>query len=199
MDTTLEITAHDDEAALLSFFKALSDAMRLRIAGRLAAEACSAEALAEWLGEKPAAVKHHLGRLAAAGLVEGPAGSAHTYRLRLDGARALAGRLLAHEVTEVPAGAAVDDFEHKVLREFLNSDGSIRDFPAQDKKLRVVVRYALQALEPGQRYSEKEVNLRLKRYHPDNATLRRAMVDFGLLQRQPDGQEYWRAGVIPAP
>jgi DNA-binding transcriptional ArsR family regulator len=198
MNTSIEIatpktTISENEAALLSFFKALSDATRLRIAGRLAADSCSAAELAAWLGEKPAVVKRHLGRLAAAGLVQGPAAKDQTYRLRLDGVRALAGNLLAHEVTMVPAGAAADDFEHKVLREFLSPDGSIRELPVQEKKLRVVVGYAAQAFEPGQRYAEKEVNTRLKRLHPDTAALRRALVDFGLLKRKTTGQEYWRA------
>src|SRR5258707_3727093 len=102
----------EPELDLIQFFKALSDATRLRIAGGLAEGAWSAEALAEWLGEKPAAVKHHLGRLAAAGLVEGPAASGQAYRLRLEGVRALAGRLLAHEVAAVPEGAAANAFEH---------------------------------------------------------------------------------------
>ena len=188
----------DTELELLQFFKALSDATRLRIAGRLAEADCSAEALADWLGEKPAVVKHHLGRLAAAGLVERLGASGQTYRLRLEGVRALAGRLLAHEVTVVPEGAAANEFEHKVLREFLTPDGSIRDFPVQERKLRVILRYALQTFEAGQRYSEKEVNARLKRYHPDSATLRRALVDLGWLQRQSTGQAYWRAEVTPA-
>jgi hypothetical protein len=188
----------EPELDLIQFFKALSDATRLRIAGRLAEGDCSAEALAEWLGEKPAAVKHHLGRLAAAGLVEGPAASGQAYRLRLEGVRALAGRLLAHEVAAVPEGAAANEFEHKVLREFLGPDGSIRDFPVQEKKLRVLLRYAVRAFEAGQRYSEKEVNQRLQRFHPDCAALRRSLVDFGLLQRLSTGQEYWRAEVIPA-
>ncbi len=189
----------EEEVELVEFFKALSDATRLRIAGRLAEEPCSAEALARWLGEKPAVVKHHLGRLAAAGLVEGPDPSQQVYRLRLEGARALAGRLLAHAPTPVPEGAAADDFERKVLREFLSPDGAIRDFPVQAKKLRVILRYALRTFEPGQRYSEKEVNARLQRLHPDSATLRRALVDSGLLQRQASGQAYWRAEPIPAP
>jgi DNA-binding transcriptional ArsR family regulator len=189
----------ETETELLEFFKALSDATRLRIAGRLAERDCSVEELAAWLGEKPAAVRRHLARLAVAGLVAGPSGAAQVHRLHLDGVRSLAGRLLAHEVTTVPAGAAADHFEHKVLREFLNPDGSLRDFPAQDRKFRVIVRYALGAFEPGRRYTEKEVNLRLKRYHPDVATLRRALVDFGLLQRQSAGQAYWRADAIPVP
>ena len=189
----------DTQSELVQFFKALSDATRLRIAGRLAESDCSADDLARWLGLKPAAVKHHLQLLAAAGLAVAPAAAEGPWQLRLEGVRALAGRLLAREVTAVPAGAAADDYEHRVLQDFLNPDGSIRELPVQDKKLRVVVRYALRVFAPGQRYTEKEVNESLKRLYPDNATLRRALVDFGLLQRRSSGREYWRAEPTPAP
>lgn len=193
----------DTQTELVLFFKALSDATRLRIAGRLAEADGTAESLAQWLGEKPAAVKHHLGQLAAAGLVEAVGGvgaSGPAYRLRLAGARALAGRLLSHPVTPVPDGVAADEFERKVLREFLTPAGAVRDLPVQEKKLQVVLRYAVQAFEAGERYTEKEVNARLQRFHPDSATLRRALVDRGLLARQSAGQAYWRADapVIPA-
>jgi hypothetical protein len=195
----MEELSVEPQLELVQFFKALSDATRLRMAGRLAEADYSAEALAEWLGEKPAAVKHHLELLMAAGLVEAVGAFEPVYRLRLTGVRALASRLLAHPVTVVPDGAAADEFERKVLREFLTPEGAIRDLPVQEKKFAVVLRYALQALETGQRYTEKEVNARLQRLHPDSATLRRALVDRGLLARQSAGQAYWRPEVIPAP
>src|SRR5690242_14669537 len=115
----MDNTTLESQAELVQFFKALSDATRLQIAGRLAETDCTLEALAEWLDEKPAAVRHHLEQLEAAGLVETVTGaSGPVYRLRLAGARALAGRLLAHPATPVPAGAAANAFETKVLREF---------------------------------------------------------------------------------
>ena len=177
----------DTQTELVAFFKALSDATRLQIAGRLAQADCTAETLAEWLGEKPLAVKHHLGLLLAAGLVEAASGvggaRGPVYHLRLAGARALAGRLLSHPVTPVPDGVAADEFERKVLREFLTPAGAVRDLPVQEKKLQVVLRYVLQAFEAGQRYTEKEVNARLQRFHPDSATLRRAMIEYKLMTR----------------
>ncbi|CAN5920546.1 hypothetical protein BH23ACT10_BH23ACT10_05690 [soil metagenome] len=42
------------------------------------------------------------------------------------------------------------------------------------------------------RYGEPEVNELLRRFHDDHATLRRALVDEGFLDRS--GGEYWRAG-----
>src|SRR5689334_1788525 len=189
----------ETQTELVEFFKALSDATRLRLAGRLAEGDCTADDLAHGLGLKPADVKHHLQLLAQAGLVRPPIDADGAYRLRLEGARALAGRMLGHPVTQVPAGAAADPYEHRVLQDFLNPDGAIRELPVQVKKLKVVLRYALRAFEPGQRYSEKEVNERLKRLYPDHAALRRYLVDFGLLERLSTGQAYWRAEVTTAP
>jgi len=195
----MEELSVEPQLALVQFFKALSDATRLRMAGRLAEADYSAEALVEWLGEKPVVVKHHLELLMAAGLVEAVGANRPVYRLRLAGVRALAGRLLAHPVTVVPAGMAADDFELKVLREFLTPTGAIRDLPEQAKKRQVLVRYAVGVFAVGERYTEKEVNARLQRLHPDSATLRRALVYCGLLARQSAGQAYWRPEVIPVP
>ena len=179
--------------ALLDFLRGLADARRLQIVGRLAGGRYSVEQLAEMLSEKAATIQRQLDQLIQLNLVDGPEGIAQTYRLRLDRIHALAGQVLAHPRTEVPAGAAADDYEHTVLREFLLPDGGIREFPAQEKKFQVVVRYALRAFEAGQRYTEKEVNERLKRLNRDSATLRRAMIDYGLMQREDGGRAYWMA------
>jgi hypothetical protein len=177
---------------LLQFFKGLADATRLRMAGLLAERPRTAEQLAAALDERPLAVRKHLARLAEAGLVEGPNGAGQTYRLRLNHVHALAGQLLAHEKAAVPAEAAAGDFERKVLAEFLQPDGTIKEYPVGEKRFLVVVRYALKQFEPGRRYSEKEVNALLQRLHPDSATLRRAMIDHRYLGRVPDGSAYWR-------
>ncbi len=45
---------------------------------------------------------------------------------------------------------------------------------------------------PGVRYSEKQVNEILGRYHKDTARLRRSLVETGLMGREGGGGEYWR-------
>ncbi len=178
--------------AVLDFLRGLSDARRLQIAGRLAGGRYSVEQLAEMLAEKPATIQRQLDQLVHLGLVEAPEAEGQTYRLRLDRIHALAGQVLARPRAEAPVESA-DEYERKVLREFLRPDGAIREFPAQEKKFQVVVRYALRAFEAGQRYTEKEVNERLKRLNRDSATLRRAMVEYGWMQREGGGGAYWRA------
>lgn len=186
----------ETQPELMQFFKGLADGARLQIAGRLAASSATAEQLADTLGHKPAAVTHHLTRLVEAGLVEAPHEPAGAYRLRLDHIHAMAGRWLTRASDAGPESTGADDFERRVLRDWLRADGAIREFPAQEKKFQVLVRYAAREFVPERRYTEKEVNTLLKRLHPDSASLRRALVDGGLLARavKPGApSEYWRA------
>lgn len=191
-----ELSLPNTHSALLEFFRGLADARRLQIAGQLAAGNCTVEQLSEQLGHSPQEIRRQLFFLERAGLVAGPSSPARTYRLRLDNVHALASQVLARERTAVPPEAAADDFERKVLREFLRPDGTIREFPTGLKRMLVIVRCALKAIEPGRRYTEREINDALQRLHPDSATLRRWLVDYGYLAREKDGRAYWRTDAI---
>ncbi len=191
---------------LLAFFKALADETRLKIVGVLAREACSGEQLAAIVGVKPATITHHLQKLSAAGLVRAePQGHARIYHLQMEAIHALAERLLA-EKAEAPAAPApewperplaqaasdldLEAYDHKVLKDFLRRDGSLKEIPAHYKKLQAVLRHIVGAFEPERHYSEKELNAILVRYHADTASLRRSLIDTKLMQRA-NGQ-YWR-------
>ncbi len=180
------------ETELLQFFKALADENRLKIAGLLAQGSYSGEVLAEMLDIKPATVSHHLSYLARAGLVEAQQeGHAKLYRLRLEVVHALANRLLAHDT--LPQSAADVDvaaYDRKVLKDFLLPDGALKEIPAQQKKLQAVLRHVVQVFEPGRAYVEKTVNERLRRFHADTASLRRALIGYKLMARE--NGKYWR-------
>ena len=187
----MDATKNEVELDLRQFFTGLADAARLRIAGQLAAGDASAEQLAAALGEKPAAVKHHLALLERIGLVAAPAGTMQTYALRLDAIHALAAKALGRPQTLVPEDAATDAFDRKVLADFLRPDGTLKQIPVQQKKLQAVLRHLVKEFEPGRRYPEKQVNALLVRYHADTASLRRALIEYRLMQRA--GGVYWRA------
>jgi hypothetical protein len=82
--------------------------------------------------------------------------------------------------------------EEKVLRAFFNADGSLHTIPSKNAKLLVVLDRIAQEFEPGQRYEEADVNLVLRRMHPDYAALRRYLVENGFLTRESG--RYWRSG-----
>jgi hypothetical protein len=52
-----------------------------------------------------------------------------------------------------------------------------------------VLRHLVREFEPGRRYPEKQVNAQLGRYHADTASLRRALIEYRLMQRA--GGVYW--------
>jgi hypothetical protein len=89
-----------------------------------------------------------------------------------------------------PTGDAPED-EARVLRAYFRA-GRLIQIPAQrSKKLIILDRLALE-FDVGMRYSERQVNGILRRFHPDVASLRRYLVDEGFLDREAG--EYWRAG-----
>src|SRR5690606_31201997 len=81
--------------------------------------------------------------------------------------------------------------EQKVLRQYVR-DGRITDIPAKDQRLKIVLAWLVEQFEADVQYSELELNRRLKEIHPDSATLRRCLVDFGFMER--DKGVYWRKG-----
>jgi predicted transcriptional regulator len=179
---------------LLNFFKALGDANRLKIVGLLAKEPLTVEQMAEMLNLHSSTVSHHLARLAHVGLVSARAvGYYSVYQLETKALESMAHRLLAKET--LPAVAAevdIDAYDRKVLNNYLGPDGRLKGLPSQQKKLEAILRYLIQQFEPGVRYTEKQVNEIIARFHEDTAGLRRDLVDYKLLQRQVGGREYWR-------
>jgi hypothetical protein len=79
-----------------------------------------------------------------------------------------------------------------VLKTYLHADGSLKQIPSQPAKLQIILDYVVEAVAPGVIYSEKEINLLMRRFHLDTAALRRYLVDRGMLERKSDGSQYWR-------
>jgi predicted transcriptional regulator len=178
---------------LVIFFKALADANRLKIVGLLAQRGYTGEELAALLDLKPSTVSHHLSRLAEVGLVSARAeGYYNVYKL--EEAALQKTRLLFSRDDLVSAAADVDAdaYDRKVIGDFSRPDGSLKEIPAQRKKLEAILRYVVKAFEPDKRYSEKQVNKILSRFHADTASLRRELVGYKLMEREGGGGEYWR-------
>jgi DNA-binding HxlR family transcriptional regulator len=179
---------------MVAYFRALADVSRLKIIGHLARRPCSVEELAELLQLKPPTVSHHLHRLAEAGLVSSRGESYYSvYYLEEKALEQQARRLLSRQdFADMVDELDVDGYDRKVLADFSHRDGSLKTIPAQQKKLEAVLRHIVKAFAPGKRYSEKQVNKILLRFHTDTATLRRELVGFGLMQREGGGDDYWR-------
>lgn len=185
------MTENDD---LLTFFKALADANRLKIVGLLAKQPYTVEQLAAMLNLGASTVSHHLSKLAEAGLVAATAQSYYNYyHLETGKIEAMARQMLTVEALPEQA-AQVDEnaYDKKILHDYLLPDGHLKTIPSQRKKLMAVLRHIVQDFEPGRHYSEKEVNEILSRYFPDTASLRRELIGARLMDRQGGGRDYWR-------
>jgi biotin operon repressor len=183
----------ENDHELLAFFKVLADSNRLKIIGLLAQRPYSGEELAALLGLKASTVSHHLSRLARVGLVSARAeGYYSVYQLE-EAALHKTRLLFSHaSLVSVAAGVDVDGYDRKVIADFTRPDGSLKVIPAQRKKLEAILRYIVRDFQPGKRYSEKQVNQTLSRYHEDTASLRRELVGAKLMARAGGGGAYWR-------
>lgn len=105
-------------------------------------------------------------------------------------------RALAKATAGPPANedhGYADPSSERTLRAFLR-DGAVTALPAQQGRRRVVLEHLAALFEPGVRYPERQVNATLDAHSagPDHVTLRRYLVDAGLLSRAHG--EYWRTG-----
>ncbi len=179
---------------LVAIFKALADSSRLKIVGLLAQQPYSVEQLATLLNLKPSTISHHLARLSEVGLVSARAESYYNmYSLEKSALDDTTRRIFSSEqISAVTADVDLDAYDHKVINDFTSPSGRLKTIPAQRKKLEAVLRHIAKAFEPGTRYSEKQVNEILSRFHDDTATLRRELVGSKLMQREGGGGDYWR-------
>ncbi len=181
---------------LLTFFKALANESRLKIVGILANRACTVGELAALLDLKEPTISQHLFLLKEAGLVEVRAEGNHRwYSFNLRALIDMSKEVFSREKLASLVGSmeeVEDDYERKVFKTFLQGE-KIVQFPAAEKKWRVVLRWLASKFEEGVRYPEKQVNEILRRHHEDFATMRRDLVDNGFMQREKG--IYWR---VPA-
>lgn len=179
-----------EQDEMLEFVKALSNADRLRVIGVLARKPASAKEISEILGIFPGDLLQYLGSLAHGGVIVEENGIWKIDTQNVDG---LSQRQFAGSVRESYTPAPdLSEKRRKVLMAYLNADGSIKQLPGQPSKLQIILDYIVEAFTPGAIYTEKEVNMIIRRFHLDTAGLRRDMIDRGMLQRKSDGSQYWR-------
>ncbi len=168
----------------------LADSDRLRAVSALVLGADDVATVREATGLDARGASRALTRLIDAGLVERSTDGTHL--VLLASAFNVAARASAVRAHDAPAEHDdVSRDEARVLRTFVR-DGRIVQIPAQHAKRIIVLEWLVQHFEPGERYSERMVNLIIGRVHPDTAALRRYLVDNDFLAREHG--EYWRIG-----
>ncbi len=188
--TTQEIST------LLQFFKALANENRLKILGVLAQRECSVEELATLLKLKPPTVSHHLSKLKGLGVAAmRKDGNDHLFRLDVDSLHHMSKTVFAAITTEkvvaLAEGVEYEAWERKVLEAFLDGD-QIIVLPSGYKKRLVILKWVINFFEEDVKYTEREINEIIQRHYPDSASIRRAFITNGLMEREGGGGLYWR-------
>jgi hypothetical protein len=181
----------------LAIMKALADQSRLAIVGSLLERSQYVEEIAKRHGLAPSTVSFHLRKLEKSGLV-----SSHKeqYYVVFQANDEIFNTTLREIVSVHPVGKELQDgrmehYRQKVLESFFRH-GRLEKLPAQHKKRLIVLEQFALRFEPGRRYSEREVTGLILPVFDDYCTIRRLLVDDGLIRR--DTKSYWREGQLDA-
>lgn len=167
----------------------LADPQRLSIAGRLAIGSQTVGELAASCSLSTRDVHRHVPKLVASGLVGADGDTLH-----------LNARLLRDVVEALPRadpirphlliGLSAEDAE--VASRYFDGDRLV-EIPVGPVRRQTVLRILIDEFEPGRYYRESDVRRILRKFHPDDAALRRYLVEDGLLERENRSRTYWRS------
>jgi hypothetical protein len=182
----------------IAIMKALADQSRLAIVNSLLEHPQYVEEIAERHALAPSTVSFHLRKLEQAGLVSS---RKEQYYVVFQANEAIFDTTLREIVSAPQAGKELQDrrmeeYRRKVLDSFC-SHGRLERLPAQQKKRLIVLEQFALRFEPERRYSEQEVTGLIMPLFDDYCTIRRLLVDEGLIRR--DGAAYWREQAAGAP
>jgi ArsR family transcriptional regulator, arsenate/arsenite/antimonite-responsive transcriptional repressor len=186
------------DAEMIDFVKAMSDPERLRIIGALSKGPLDITQVAEATGLSLRDAYNHLAFLEYVHVVLGHAAEKkqdEIYELDAFFLEKLARQQFKGKHPEYTLPPNANEETRRILKKFLKPDGSIRQIPntrTQYASFQIILNYVLASFETDRIYTEKEINVILKRFHEDVAGLRRDLVDTGMLSRERDGSKYWR-------
>jgi ArsR family transcriptional regulator len=178
-----ERTPEQDVEARAELFKALGHPARLLIVNLVRNKPRHVEELAVILRLSPGTVSHHLSKLSSAGLLRSEKEQYYqVFTLSGDLWDRTVGELVWVPQPGLTAQVEEDAYRQKVLSTFLRQ-GRLIGIPAQLKKRQIIFEKLIQEFEPDRTYTEREVNQILVDFHDDVATLRRGLIEHGLMER----------------
>ena len=82
----------------------------------------------------------------------------------------------------------------KIMNKLINNLGEIIRWPKKPPEKEIIIKYLSTKFESDKKYTEKEINGIIDKYHLFNDTplLRRELVSRGFLAREDDGSVYWK-------
>jgi hypothetical protein len=83
--------------------------------------------------------------------------------------------------------------QEKIISKYFpeGTNKRLTKFPPKEKQRLVILREITKQLKPGHMYTEQELNQMLKAIYEDHVMIRRYLIEYGFLDRKPDGSQYW--------
>ena len=157
----------------------LADANRLRVLAAVVLGESRIVEIAERTRLTEDEVARALGHLLSAGIVvQDESGLDVDAKVFADAARTVSMPRTKPDLSDATPEQAAEP------RNFVLGDGRVASLPARAAKRKLILEYvASTRFEPKREYGEREVNVVLEEVHDDYVTLRRYLVDEGLLER----------------
>lgn len=83
-----------------------------------------------------------------------------------------------------------DDEQTQIINKYF-SKGTLTKFPSKEKHRLIILREITKHLEINVSYREMELNQLLNGFFEDYVLLRRYLIEYGFIDRKPDGSSYW--------
>ena len=179
----------ETQTEVIDFVKAMASVERLRVIGALVRGRATRAQIAEQLHIPVRDAVQHLAFLMHAGIVHE---EDDLFELDEKAIESLARGQFKGKRPAYDAKSEKEEDVRKVLKTYLNADGSIKQLPQEGRKMETILLFILDAFPLDITFTEKEVNTILRRFHTDTATLRRNLIDYGFMTREGDGSKYWR-------
>lgn len=80
--------------------------------------------------------------------------------------------------------------EKSIIKTYFDENGALISFPSKEKRKIIVLRHIVKSFKLEHVYSEKEVNVILKRIFDDYVSIRRALIEYGFMERSRDCSSY---------
>jgi hypothetical protein len=88
--------------------------------------------------------------------------------------------------------SVTEEEAQKMIEKYVDRNGKIIVFPNKQKSKWIILRHIIKEhLKKGIKYEESEINRILMNVIDDYVMVRRYLIEYGFLQRTPDGRAYW--------
>jgi hypothetical protein len=172
---------------VVNFHKVMGDPTRIRILTLLAKGPLHGQAIAGKLGLTAPTITHHMMKLREINVVK-ERREKNTIYFYLNES------ILRHQAEAIlqlvfgkenkMTDQSLKKTRQDIIDNFLTRDGRLKNIPAQRKKKIMILEYLVKGLEMGKKYTEKEINEYIKKFHDDYATIRRELIIHQFMYRE---------------